>query len=148
MRIFNSFFSSLKQDTKRLINCKKFHSYFFLSCFLKSRFKIVVLATLFEPLMVTTFFFLCFACVYTKKKSYFQQDETRIGYLMLKIQLTVVDLLLLIFYIPPKLLWLYYYEWPFGKFTCKSVVYLWLVELKFVLLFYLSFSASNLNNFL
>ncbi|VDD92972.1 unnamed protein product [Enterobius vermicularis] len=54
------------------------------------------------------------------------QDETRIGYLMLKIQLTVVDLLLLIFYIPPKLLWLYYYEWPFGKFTCKSVVYLWM----------------------
>uniref|UniRef100_A0A158R4K6 G_PROTEIN_RECEP_F1_2 domain-containing protein n=1 Tax=Syphacia muris TaxID=451379 RepID=A0A158R4K6_9BILA len=53
-------------------------------------------------------------------------DETRSCYLMLKIQLTVVDLILLISYIPPKLLWLYYYEWPFGTVACKGVVYLWM----------------------
>uniref|UniRef100_A0A915A7G5 G-protein coupled receptors family 1 profile domain-containing protein n=1 Tax=Parascaris univalens TaxID=6257 RepID=A0A915A7G5_PARUN len=57
-----------------------------------------------------------------------KQDETRIGFLMLQIHLTIVDLIFIILYCPSKLIWLICYVWPFGAFLCKAVQYSWLVR--------------------
>ncbi|VDK48451.1 unnamed protein product [Anisakis simplex] len=55
-----------------------------------------------------------------------KQDDTRIGFLMLKIHLTIVDLIFIILYCPSKLVWLVCYVWPFGAFLCKAVQYSWM----------------------
>ncbi|VDM26611.1 unnamed protein product [Toxocara canis] len=55
-----------------------------------------------------------------------KQDETRIGFLMLKIHLTIVDLIFIMLYCPGKLIWLICYVWPFGVFLCKATQYLWM----------------------
>uniref|UniRef100_A0A9J2Q536 G-protein coupled receptors family 1 profile domain-containing protein n=1 Tax=Ascaris lumbricoides TaxID=6252 RepID=A0A9J2Q536_ASCLU len=55
-----------------------------------------------------------------------KQDETRIGFLMLQIHLTIVDLIFIILYCPSKLIWLICYVWPFGAFLCKAVQYSWM----------------------
>lgn len=62
------------------------------------------------------------------KDNCLQQDETRIGFLMLQIHLTIVDLIFIILYCPSKLIWLICYVWPFGAFLCKAVQYSWLVR--------------------
>jgi len=54
-----------------------------------------------------------------------KQEETKLAFLLLKIHLTIVDLLLIVIYCPSKLAWLISYEWLGGNFLCKALQYAW-----------------------
>uniref|UniRef100_A0A7E4VZ50 G_PROTEIN_RECEP_F1_2 domain-containing protein n=2 Tax=Panagrellus redivivus TaxID=6233 RepID=A0A7E4VZ50_PANRE len=61
------------------------------------------------------------------KNSARQKSEgARSTFLWLKIQLTLVDLILILCYCPSKLIWLISYQWYYGECLCKIVQYSWL----------------------
>uniref|UniRef100_A0A914XUT9 G-protein coupled receptors family 1 profile domain-containing protein n=1 Tax=Panagrolaimus superbus TaxID=310955 RepID=A0A914XUT9_9BILA len=53
------------------------------------------------------------------------KQEGRSTFLWLKIQLTLVDLILILCYCPSKLIWLISYQWYYGDLLCKLVQYSW-----------------------
>jgi len=55
-----------------------------------------------------------------------KQEGARSTFLWLKIQLTLVDLILILCYCPSKLIWLISYQWYYGEILCKVVQYSWL----------------------
>ncbi|GMR46135.1 hypothetical protein PMAYCL1PPCAC_16330, partial [Pristionchus mayeri] len=61
-----------------------------------------------------------------------RRDSSRAAFVRLKIQLTLSDLMLLFFFVAPKLVWIITYEWIFGDMACKLYNYISLAS------FYLS----------